>query len=284
MIEQFDVLIGGACKQVEKWTNREKPFKIIQFPAHFFYIKHSKKGHILIDTGYSDYFFKETKTFPYSLYRKITPLSFSNHESAKHQLERLGVKASDVRYIFITHFHGDHIAGLKDFPNAIFICSKKAYESVKNLVGLKAVRNGFIPGFLPKDFLDRVKFLEEGPTYQEKVKSSWRLAKPGEPVFDVFGDGSLLSVDLSGHANGQMGVYMSYRNRNIWLIADAAWDSDGYRKNSMPTRLGRLVLNNYKEFKRSLLHIHDFAKKNQDVWIVPSHCREVEDQWKKMFS
>ena len=142
----------------------------------------------------------------------------------------------------------------------------------------------FIPGFLPKDFLDRVKFLEEGPTYQEKVKNSWRLAKPGEPVFDVFGDGSLLSVDLSGHANGQMGVYLSYRNRKIWLIADAAWDSDGYRKNSMPTRLGRLVLNNYKEFKRSLLHIHDFAKKNQDVWIVPSHCREVEDQWKKMFS
>lgn len=49
-------------------------------------------------------------------------------------MEALGVKPEDVDYLYLTHFHGDHIGGmLKDgqpvFPNAQVYASKKEYDA-----------------------------------------------------------------------------------------------------------------------------------------------------------
>jgi glyoxylase-like metal-dependent hydrolase (beta-lactamase superfamily II) len=39
-------------------------------------------------------------------------------ETAANQVERLGFRRDDVRHIVITHFDGDHIGGISDFPEA----------------------------------------------------------------------------------------------------------------------------------------------------------------------
>lgn len=273
---KWELLTGGSCGQIEKLSNKQKQWKHVQFPAHFFLLNHPKRGFMLVDTGYSEHFKIETKKFPYSLYAKTTPIVFSKEQSAANQLQQKGISPDEIKYLFITHFHADHVAGLRDFPKATFICSKKAYDYVKNKKGMKAVLKGFIPSLLPSDFEKRVLFLEDLPktNFSNLSKEAEGLLHFNSEVFDVFGDGSLLSIDVSGHAEGQMALFFYSDKEPIFLVADAAWDSSSIRNLEYPSVLTSLIMTNFKQFKGNLKLLHEYTKKFPHVTMIPSHCRE----------
>lgn len=274
------LMTAGSCGQVEKFTNTTKPLKSIQFPAHFSLIHHHKEGYILVDTGYSDHFHDAAKNFPYSLYAKITPIQFKPGDSAVEQLAALGIHSSDVKYIFITHFHADHISGLLDFPNAKFICSRKAYGDVQDKKGIAALLKGFLPDLLPEDFAERVLFLEDGKiaSQEDLFPEAASLEILNSPIYDVFGDGSIFSVDLSGHAHGQMGLLFKQNDKVIFLVADAAWDSSAVRNLEMPSKITKLIIHDYEVFRTTLTQLHHFYKKHPHVAMIPSHCREYKGE------
>ena len=87
---------------------------------------------------------------PNAMYRHITPVVYREEDSAVHFLARIGLKASDIRYIILSHFHGDHIAGVRDFPEAQFIYLPRAYDAVRSLGPIAAVKAGFLAGLLPR--------------------------------------------------------------------------------------------------------------------------------------
>lgn len=93
----------------------------------------------------------------------MTPVTVAEDESAVAQLRARGVDPVDVRWIFISHFHGvrcaarpwwcalmlllscraaDHISGLVDFPNATFVCLQEAFDFVDGRSGFGAVTHG----------------------------------------------------------------------------------------------------------------------------------------------
>ena len=279
---EWKQMTAGSCGQIEKLTNKQKPWQHIQFPAHFFLINHPKHGYVLVDTGYSTHFETHTKAFPYSLYAKTTPISFSEEQSALSQLKKLGISPDDIHTIFITHFHADHVAGLRDFPNAKFICSKKAYDFLKNKKGIPAVLKGFVPGLLPDDFKSRVSFFENLPetNYKQLTKEVEALLEFDSPIYDVFGDGSLFSVDVSGHAHGQMGLFFYDKEMPVFLVADAAWDSSAIYNLEYPSRLTALIMTNFNEFKTNLERLHAYHQTFPEVVIIPSHFREWKGEVK----
>jgi len=272
-IDTFIILKGGSCSQIERLTTKKGKWKSIHFPALFFLIKHPSKGYLLMDTGYASHFLHETKKFPYSFYAKTTPLSFSKEESALEQLGKLGIQPTDIQYVFISHFHADHIAGLRDFSSATFICSKKAYNFLLDKKGIFALKHAFIPALLPKDFHERVLFIEDFPLATRIKNSSFVRFFP--TIYDLFGDGTLLSVDLSGHAIGQFGLFFQHEKKDIFLIADASWDSDSVRHYTFPSKLAELILYDVTLFKNTLYAIHQFHQFSPDTLIIPSHCREI---------
>jgi glyoxylase-like metal-dependent hydrolase (beta-lactamase superfamily II) len=261
---------AGYCEASEHHVLSGKKKKQIRFYATFGHIEHPEHGHILFDTGYTHRFFEETKKFPFNLYAKATPAYLKPEEEAKNQLKAKGIHPEEVQYIIISHFHADHISGLRDFPNATFICSTAAYNEVKGKRGIAAVRRAFVPTLMPKNFEQRVRFIDF-------IASSQSLEHLGASV-DLFEDGSILLFSCPGHAAGQIGALLQTENTPILLAADAAWVTENYTTMHLPMQVVRIFFDSWKDFKTSLQNIHLFHKANPEVPIIPCHCKATMDK------
>ncbi|WP_353056713.1 MBL fold metallo-hydrolase [Paenibacillus polysaccharolyticus] len=274
---------AGYCTHPEFLTLRGGSFRPVRFPAGFACILHPDHGPILLDTGYSSRFFEETARLPNALYRHITPVVFREEDSAVRFLKQIGLVPSDVRYVILSHFHGDHIAGAKDFPEARFIYLPRAYDSVRSLGSIAAVKAGFLAGLLPDDFIQRSlpvndpakRWADMSETTGVKTPSGF----PWEEVYDLFGDGSLLGVEVSGHAEGMMGLLLRTEQHDYFLCADAVWSSRAFREQRRPHALAGIIMSDRQEYRQNfdkLVHLH---QQFPGLRIVPSHCQEALSAW-----
>lgn len=259
----------GYCTNIEKITLKTGGWKIVQFPALVALINHPHWGGILFDTGYSEHFFTFTKRFPYSIYPKITPVYFQEEKSIKNQLIKKGVDPDSINYIFLSHLHADHIGGCLDFPNATFITSKKGYDHVKDKTGFRAVKEAFIPELLPQNFNERMQYIEsfQRAGLEEKYH-------PFYEGYDLFEDGTIIAIDLTGHAIGQFGLLIK-QEKDIFLIADAVWSSEAYRNNILPMSISRLLIADYPAFVKNVCNLYELSQRNKNIRIIPSHCWEI---------
>lgn len=263
----------GYCIHPEKVALKSGSLKSIKFPASFALIKHPIKGYILFDTGYSLRFYKETKEFPYNIYAKITPVYIKEDETAVEQLSKLDIKACEIKYVILSHFHADHIGGCCDFPKAKFICSKEDYISIKGKKGFAAVKKGFIPKLLPCDFDDRVIFIETKELVELPVKN-----KEFTNGYDIFGDKSILSIKLQGHSSGHFGIFLNAKNTNYFFIGDACWLSKAYKKLQFPSKLASIIMSDSKKSRENIYKLHSFSKNHPYIKIIPSHCSDTLDK------
>jgi glyoxylase-like metal-dependent hydrolase (beta-lactamase superfamily II) len=227
---------------------------------------HPRYGWLLWDTGYASRLLDATRRFPFRLYRYATPLRLRPELSVVTQLERWQLKSGDIQHIILSHFHADHIAGLRDFPEAELIASRAAYEDVAGRRGLSALQRAFIPDLLPGDFDKRARLLPPftGPSLPELG-----------PTCDLFGDGSLSLVELPGHARGQMGLLAQTDRGRLLLAADGCWLRRSIRERRPPARVTHLFVDDSRAVRATIDHLHAFAQACPDVIIVPSHCPEA---------
>ena len=257
----------GYCHSFEKIVAANKLWKVTQFHALVGLIEHPNFGPILFDTGYSPHIHEACRHFPFNMYRRATPIHYGL--SAAQCVLKHGYRPEEIQHVVISHFHADHIGGLKDFPNATFHYLAEAYKAVASLKGLKAVFNGFIPRLIPEDFVKRSKVVKEA------------ISLPYEPFkqgYDLFGDQSILGVALPGHAHGQMGLIINTSTGLKFLVADACWQSSNYRNLEYPHRLGRIAIADYEGFCKTLHALQTFSHHFPAIKIIPTHCQEV---WKE---
>lgn len=263
---KLHLFAAGSCTSLEKIAIKKGQWKLLRFPALFALIDHPQHGYLLFDTGYSKHVIEELKSFPMKLYSWVTPIDFHEAQSAKAQLIARGIAPEEIKTIILSHFHIDHMGGLRDFPNAHFIFSRHAYLSTRGLKGVKALFSAYMPQLEPA-------YLEERATLLDQP--SFPLAHPGfEKGHDLLGDGSLVAVDLPGHAAGQMGLFLRTAEQDILLAADACWTSRIYRECLLPHPLAKCITHDYAAFVLTLRKLHQLHQLRPDIKIIPSHCKE----------
>lgn len=227
---------------------------------------HPRHGWLLWDTGYAPRMLAATSHFPFSLYRRATPLYLAERLAVVAQLAQWQLKAEDIGHVIISHFHADHIAGLRDFPAATLVASESAYQDVASRQGLRALRRAFIPELLPDDFARRATLLTHfaGPA----------LGALGS-THDVFGDGSLLLIALPGHAHGQLGLLARTERGRVLFAADGCWLRRSIYEQRPPSRITHFFVDDPRAVSTTISHMHDFVQANSDIILVPSHCPDA---------
>ena len=108
------------------------------------------------------------------------------------QLVVLRLRPADIDVVGISHMHGDHTGQAADFPGAKLLIGAKDLDLTKG----------------PKDPF--------GP---------WRAANAKvQPMeggdIDVFGDGSVIALNLPGHTPGHMALLVKLASGNVMLSGD----------------------------------------------------------------
>lgn len=265
------ILEAGSCVHPQHVVLQNRRFTPLRFPALYAVLEHPKHGLCLFDTGYSQHFVEATRPFPERLYAWITPVSIAPEQTAVHQLARLGYAASDVRYVFISHFHADHISALADFPRARFRFLPAAWDAVRVLPRLSALRRGILYALIPRDFAQRADPFGDVRTVTLPVECA-----PFHTGFDVFGDGSCYAIELPGHARGQLGLFVRSQDDALYfLVADACWTRAGFAERVRPHPITRLLFDDTRQYHATLDRLADLHQRAPSVHIVPSHCEET---------
>jgi glyoxylase-like metal-dependent hydrolase (beta-lactamase superfamily II) len=267
---EYHIYEAGHCTHPECATRRGASLAPIAYPALAFLLHHPQQGRVLFDTGYSEHFLDATRHFPERLYRAVTPVHLGAEEPLRVQLQRDGVTPGDIGHVVLSHLHGDHLGGLRDFPNAALICSRVAWEDMCARSRLGSLKRGLLPRLLPDNFLDRVSWIEDAPLCDLPTA----LADFGAG-HDLFGDGSLLAVSLPGHAAGHYGLlFDDPQDTPIFLVADAAWSSQAIREGVPPPALVTAWLGDTQVYRETLQRLHELGNATPSIRILPSHCND----------
>ncbi|MGD9127072.1 MAG: MBL fold metallo-hydrolase [Planctomycetia bacterium] len=275
------LLDGGYCLQHE-YLSGLRSLRVRRFHAMFLHFRHPTHGEAVIDTGYSPRFFEATRKLPSYLYRLATPVPRRQMTAPSRCFAGYPIEPEKVGTVFLSHFHADHIGGLCYYPNAKIVCDAEAIDRLRSLHVIKQLLAGFLRELLPNDFeqrtspLDRSMFSSGGSLFSENDT----LLEPFR-VCDYWGDGSLLLVDLPGHAEGQVGFVLNTDSGRMFYVADAFWDIRVLRAGWKIPLFSRLIQHDWSAYlktqKKLLVLDQAIEAAKLPMWLYASHCSSTQE-------
>ncbi len=180
-------------------------------PIYAFAIEHPE-GVIVVDTGETarvaepGYFPRWQPFFRFAVRELVEP-----EEEIGPQLERLGIRPSDVRRVVMTHLHTDHAGGLHHFPNNEILVSRAELAYAAGLRGrLRGYPNRRWPAWFNPTPVD-LPPVTHGP-----FPASLRLTEAGDVTV----------VPVPGHSPGQLAVLVEDGDHTVFLAADSSYTED----------------------------------------------------------
>jgi len=129
-------------------------------------------------------------------------------------LGQLNVKPDQIKYVGVSHYHGDHIGQVGSFPKATLLIGKGDWD------GLTSPKPA--PGVNPEPFANWIK--GEGK------------AEPVPLDKDVFGDGTVLMLNTPGHTPGHHSLMVKLpQTGNVLLTGDLAHFRENYDNSGVPS-------------------------------------------------
>jgi len=262
----FRWIARGSCRHPEAMTIRGGSLCPVDFPALVGVIAHPERGIFLFDTGYDPDFLTATRPFPERLYRWTTPVDIGPDTEWQTWLAAHGIAESDLAGTIVSHFHGDHVAGLKRLAHLPVWCARAGLEDLRQASRIGRVRRGYLADCVPAEMHNH--FFEDAPALPLPTAFA-----PYEEGRDILGDGSLLAVELPGHCPGHWGLALRTEDgRDVLLAADAVWSGKSISACRPPPRLTTALLGDSRSYHATLNLLHRAAGNNGDLAILPSHC------------
>ena len=186
------------------------------------------EGPVLIDAGWPEPHAGDSAAL--RAYRRAMRARIDAEHAPMRTLERLGFAPGDVAHVLLTHPHADHVGTLRDFPGATLHGCVEAFRAARR-GGLAALRHAIFAELIPPG----------APERMVDLSGDVRLPHGLGMGRDVLGDGSVLSVELPGHAHGHFGFVFPRLDPPVLYAADAQWMLAAIRERRPPRGPARLV-------------------------------------------
>lgn len=232
-----------------------------QLPINVILLEHRKLGHMLVNTGCTEQLKKNPAA--YAKFKAAHPISFGKKDSILYQLEQEKTDPLLIKKVLLTHCYPECCGALPQLPR---------YELLSSAQVLCAVRFGTGEDHVMKSTLPDASVPIRAAGL---FKGNYKLKSYFKFTYDLLGDGSVLGVDLKGHAHEMMGYY--FPEYDLLYAADAAIDERMLLEELTPseTLLQRQALpDDYLLQLIRLRHIHrDFP----ETRILFLHSRTGHD-------
>ena len=264
----FRWLERGSCSHPQVMTVAGGSLCAVAFPALVGVIEHPSRGIFLFDTGYDPAFLEATAPFPERFYRWTTPVAIGEAERWKDWLAAHSIDESAIAGTIISHFHGDHVAGMRHLADKPVYCARAGLSALRKSGRIATVRKGMLPALVPDSVDALAMFFEDAPA--ATLASAFAPFSEGR---DILGDGSLLAVELPGHCAGHWGLaFETQEGRPVLLAADAAWSGRSIAERRPPPRITTALLSDTPRYRATLDLLHAAGQNNRELAILPSHC------------
>lgn len=130
------------------------------------------------------------------------------HEEVGACLKAKGFNPLDVKWVVMTHMHGDHAGGLHHFPNSQFILSETESRLIQ---APNAVFNGYLTMHYPDWFKPRSVAYHDGAF--ASFERSTALTQ----------DGKVRLVPTTGHTMGHQSVIVDMGDHYVLIGGDASY-------------------------------------------------------------
>jgi glyoxylase-like metal-dependent hydrolase (beta-lactamase superfamily II) len=192
----------------------------ITVPVAFFLIKHPK-GNVLFDTGNNDKIITDP-TYWGPLATALEP-GRSPDVAIDAQLDKIGVKPSDINYVVVGHMHLDHAGNVGKFPTATIVYQR---DEIVNAFWPKP---GFGCCYITGDFaMLRNDVGQNSPNRQKVIELNGDL--------DLFGDGSIYIHRQVSHTPGsQMLLVRLPKTGPVVLTSDVCYLMENLQKDILPS-------------------------------------------------
>jgi N-acyl homoserine lactone hydrolase len=218
----------GHVIDISRWSPGVNVGKSMDM-AENCYLMHHTQGWLLWDTGVTDAIAAmpdgQAPADPRAIY-------WRRPKTLASQLEALGVKPAEIKYLAISHTHPDHIGNVELFPQAMLLVQKVEYEWPSPLgVG---------------------RFKPEHPVTKL------------EGDYDVFGDGSVTIIATPGHTPGHQSLLVKLpKTGAIVLSGDAVHFKDNWDNRRVPS-----INTDKDKTAASMQRIADvLVKEKAQLWI-----------------
>ena len=254
---------GDDCSLIKASGISTPKSKWLWLPVSAYLIEHPK-GRILVDTGW------HREMSPDGVYDRKAQIKslgslqlymvnqgrIAKGKAIDEQLAKMGIMPADIDYVLLSHLDCDHANGLRQVKQA-----KHILVSRDEMEGSR------------KGLTERIRFNRRWWKGVNMDLFDWNGTEgPVGKSFDLFGDGSIVLVNIPGHSAGLFAVKVKNTDGKFVLL----FSDGGYARKSWELMITSGVCQDKKLQRQSLQWIREQSMLPECIESLANHDPDVE--------